>query len=86
MCLFSQSIKPLVTDTDIVVYKHLEKGCNGNFYADYDADKIGYFVWSKSELERYKEDYCDTEETKEYFQHNIIDKFEEGKDCVTFDW
>ena len=34
----------------------------------------------------YKEDYCDTEESKEHFQHNIIDKFEEGKDCVTFSW
>ena len=31
---------------------------NGNFYADYDADKIGYFVWYKSELERYKAYYC----------------------------
>lgn len=62
------------------------KGLNGNFYADYNANKIGYFVWTKSELERYKEDYCDTEESKEDFQHSIIDKFEEGKDCVTFDW
>lgn len=62
------------------------KGMNGNFYNDYEEDKIGYFVWTKSELEKYKEDYCDTEESKERFQHNIIDKFEEGKDCVIFDW
>lgn len=61
-------------------------GLNHNFYADYGADKIGYFVWTKTELERYKENYCDSEESKEHFQHNIIDKFEEGKDCVTFDW
>lgn len=29
--------------------------------------------------------YCD-EERKEYFQEHIINKFEEGKDYVTFDW
>lgn len=77
------------------------KGLNGKFYEDYKAGKIGYFVWTKAELERYKQDYCD--EPYEYiypngkksgkmvypkddFQKNIIDEFVEGKDCVTFDW
>lgn len=77
------------------------KGLNGKFYEDYKAGKIGYFVWTKAELERYKQDYCD--EPYEYiypngkksgkmvypkddFQKNIIDEFVEGRDCVTFDW
>ena len=77
------------------------KGLNGNFYKDYEDGKIGYFVWTKSEIERYKESYCD--EPYEYiypngeksgtmiypkddFQKNIIDKFVEGEDCVIFDW
>lgn len=77
------------------------KGLNCHFYDDYKNDKIGYFVWSKAELERYKEDYCDEPyeyqypngemsgdiiNPKENFQQNIIDNFEEGKDCVTFSW
>ena len=77
------------------------KGLNGKFYDDYEAGKIGYFVWTKAELERYKEEYCD--EPYEYvypngeksgdmiypkldFQRHIIDHFTEGEDCVTFDW
>lgn len=67
------------------------KGLNSKFYRDYEEGKIGYFVWTKSELERYKEEYCDEVDQdglnfKENFQKNIIDKFIEGKDCVTFDW
>lgn len=77
------------------------KGLNGKFYDDYESGKIGYFVWTKAELERYKEEYCD--EPYEYvypngeksgnmvypkldFQRHIIDHFTEGEDCVTFDW
>ena len=77
------------------------KGLNTNFYKDYKDGKIGYFVWSKAELEHYKQDYCD--EPYEYiypngeksgnmvypkdnFQKNIIDNFTEGKDCVIFNW
>lgn len=59
------------------------KGLNSNFYDDYQNGKIGYFVWTKAELERYKTEYCDNPED---FQHNIIDNFVEGEDCVTFDW
>lgn len=77
------------------------KGLNGKFYNDYDEGKIGYFVWTKAELERYKKDYCDEpykyvypngEETddmiypKDNFQKNVINHFEEGKDCVIFSW
>jgi hypothetical protein len=77
------------------------KGLNGKFYEDYEAGKIGYFVWTKAELERYKQDYCDEpyefvypngEKSgkmvypKDNFQKNIIDKFVEGEDCVTFSW
>lgn len=77
------------------------KGLNSKFYQDYDNDKIGYFVWTKAELERYKEEYCDEpyeyvygngEKSgemiypKEDFQRNIIDNFIEGECCVTFDW
>jgi len=77
------------------------KGLNSNFYQDYRDEKIGYFVWTKAELERYKDEYCDEPYEYEYpngeksgnmvypklqFQRNIIDNFEEGKDCVIFDW
>lgn len=67
------------------------KRLNHKFYEDYEKGKIGYFVWSKRELERYKEEYCDEVNSfggnaKEHFQKNIIDNFIEGKDCVTFDW
>ena len=66
-------------------------GLNQKFYSDYEDGKIGYFVWTKEELERYKNEYCerktgDTVFPKQNFQENIIDKFEEGKDCVTFSW
>ena len=77
------------------------KGLNSKFYDDYKNGKIGYFVWTKAELERYKDEYCD--EPYEYiypngtksgemvypkdnFQKNIINKFTEGEDCVIFDW
>ena len=77
------------------------KGLNVKFYADYRAGKIGYFVWTKAELEKYKEEYCDEPYDCEYpngeksgqiiypksnFQKNIIDTFTEGEDCVIFDW
>ena len=76
------------------------KGLNSKFYSDYRAGEIGYFVWKKAELIRYKRDYCDNK--KEYiypngessgsylypkrdFQRNIIDNF--GKHCcATFSW
>lgn len=76
------------------------KGFNYKFYEDYRSGKIGYCVWSKKELERYKEDYCEpsyeynqfygkklgTMSPKEEFQKNIIDKFIKGECYVCFDW
>lgn len=75
-------------DCQVLYHKEVgyqRKGLNGKFYKDYDDEKIGYFVWTKAELECYKEDYCE-EDMKEYFQKNIIDNFVEGECCVTFDW
>lgn len=77
------------------------KGLNAKFYDDYVNGKIGYFVWTKAELERYKQEYCDEPHEyiypngtksgdivypKENFQRNIINNFTEGEDCVIFDW
>ena len=57
-----------------------EKGIDWN---DYEDGKIGYYVWTKEELERYKKEYA----VEPYeFQRNIIDNFTEGEDVVTFDW
>lgn len=80
---------PIYPHVDDVLYYdevgYQRKGLNSKFYEDYKSGKIGYFVWTLAELQRYKEDYCD-DDTKENFQRNIIDNFIEGKDCVTFDW
>lgn len=62
------------------------KGFNKQFYDDYEEGKIGYYVWNKSDLERYKEDYCIDEEIKEHFQKYVIDPFIDGQCCVTFSW
>ena len=59
------------------------KGLNGKFYDDYEDGKIGYYVWTKEELERYKKEYAIE---PDIFQRNIIDEFTEGEDVVTFDW
>ena len=84
-----------------ILYKnevgYQRKGLNSKFYEDYDAGKIGYYVWDKKELERYMNDYCDDDHPSEYdrhyictpkvdFKENIIDNFTEGECCVTFDW
>ena len=58
------------------------KGLNNQFYSDYCDGKIGYYVWDKAELKRYKTDYADNAEK---FQKNIIDNFDETCVC-TFDW
>lgn len=55
------------------------KGMNDKFYEEFE----NYWVWTKAELERYKNEYA---EDPEEFQSNIIDNFIEGKDCVSFDW
>lgn len=55
------------------------KGMNDKFYKEFE----NYWVWTKAELERYKNEYA---EDPEEFQSNIIDNFVEEKDCVSFDW
>lgn len=94
---YDKTIKVLYYDE--VGYQR--KGLNDKFYDDYRNGKIGYYVWSKAELERYKQDYCNEpyEYTypngeksgnmcypKEDFQKNILNKFIEGKDVVAFSW
>lgn len=84
-----------------VIYRdeigYQRKGLNDQFYKDYNDGKIGYFVWTKDELERYKKDYCGEDHVSEYdrhyictpkrdFQEAIIDTFVEGECCVCFDW
>jgi hypothetical protein len=60
------------------------KGLNLKFYKDYENGIIGQFVTTLSELERYKKEYCTTQEDKDKFQRNIIDKFVEGETIVDF--
>lgn len=74
------------------------RGMNSKFFEDMDAGKLNEFVWTLAELQRYKDIYCDDDSdevhplTKKHFvrspktdfQKNIIDKFQEGKDCVVF--
>ena len=62
------------------------KGLNKKFYDDYDEGKIFYYVWEKKELERYKQDYCTTDDDKENFQRNIIDEFIDGETVARFSW
>lgn len=69
------------------------KGLNDKFYDDSLNGKIGYYIWSLDELNRYKDEYCDERDEygigynpKEEFQKNIIDKFVEGQCVVVFDF
>lgn len=95
-----------VYDKEIKVLYYIEvgyqrKGLNEKFYEDYENGKIGYFVWDKKELQRYKKEYCDKAHEYVYpsgeksgkmiypklnFQRSIIDNFEQDKCVVTFDW
>lgn len=75
--------------TKCIYYKEVgyqRKGLNSKFYEDFDNGKIEDLVWTLAELERYKKDYCDTDEDKQCFQENIINKFVEGKCVVEFSW
>jgi hypothetical protein len=76
------------TELPVVFYKEVgyqRKGLNSQFYQDYSDGKIGYYVWTKDELERYLKDYVE-DDMKDYFKKNIVDVFEDGKDVCTFDW
>lgn len=61
------------------------KGMNEQFYKDYDAGKLNYFVLDKATLEMYMETYV-VDGMKEHFQENIIDPFIEGETAAIFSW
>ena len=75
MCLFSQNIKPLVADTDIVVYKHLEKECNGNVHTPHQGTQVtlGQKFVAKGKLPKLPENYSNNK-TGEGVIHAYIDK------------
>ena len=75
MCLFSQNIKPLVADTDIVVYKYLEKGCNGNVQTPYQGTQVtlGHTLVAKGKLPKLRENYSNNA-ISEGVIHAYIDK------------
>lgn len=79
---YKKNVKILYTEE--VGYQR--RGLNKKFYDDYDAEKIGYYVWSKEELVRYKRDYCDDYPAKQNFQENIINNFEDGRCVCEFSW
>lgn len=63
MCLYSQNIKPLVADTDIVVYKHLEKGYNGEVLTPHLGINVTFgqkFV-AEGKLPKLPENYSNNE-------------------------
>lgn len=88
LIICADDIPQYETELPVVYYTEVgyqRKGLNGQFYQDYEDGKIGYFVWTKVELERYLDDYVEPDR-KEYFKTNIVDVFEDGKDVCSFDW
>lgn len=88
LIICADDIPQYETELPVVYYTEVgyqRKGLNGQFYQDYEDGKIGYFVWTKAELERYLDDYVEPDR-KEYFKANIVDVFEDGKDVCSFDW
>ena len=75
MCLFSQNIKPLVADTDIVVYKHLKKAYDGNVHTPYQGTQVtlGQKFVAKGQLPKLPENYSNNE-IGEGVIHAYIDK------------
>ena len=61
------------------------KGMNVKFYQDFENGIANYFVVSKKELERYRDEYVD-EAYIEHFQEEIINPFIEGEMVAIFDW
>lgn len=83
MCLYSQNIKPLVADTDIVVYKHLEKGCNGEVHTPHQCTQVtlGQKFVAKGKLPKLPENYSNNE-IGEGVIHAYINK-ETAKSCLS---
>ena len=75
MCLYSQNIKPLVADTDIVVYKHLVKGCEGNVYTPHQDTQVtlGHKFVAKGKLPKLPKNYSNNK-IGEGVIHAYIDK------------
>ena len=75
MCLFSQNIKPLVADTDIVVYKHLKKAYDGNVHTPYQGTQVtlGQKFVAEGQLPKLPENYSNNE-IGEGVIHAYIDK------------
>lgn len=63
MCLLSQNIRPLVADTDIIVYKHLEKGYKGEVRTPHQGTKVtlGQKFVAKGKLPKLPENYSNNE-------------------------
>ncbi len=75
MCLYSQNIKPLVADTDIVVYKHLVKRCNGNVHTPHQDTQVtlGQKFVAKGKLPKLPKNYSNNK-IGEGVIHAYIDK------------
>lgn len=75
MCLYSQNIKPLAADTDIVVYKHLEKGYNGEVHTPHQGTQVtlGQKFVAKGELPKLPKNYSNNE-IEEGVIHTYINK------------
>ena len=75
MCLYSQNIKPLVADTDIVVYKHLVKGCEGNVHTPHQDTQVtlGQKFVAKGKLPKLPKNYSNNK-IGEGVIHTYIDK------------
>lgn len=75
MCLFSQNIKPLVADTDIVVYKHLEKSYNGEIQTPHQGTQVtlGQKFVAKGKLPKLPKNYSNNE-IEEGVIHAYINK------------
>lgn len=78
---------PLREKNDKVIYiqeiGYQRKGLNDLFYEKYTKDD--YFVFTKNRLKFIYDNFVE-EEYKKHFKEAILDKFEEGKTFVTFDW
>lgn len=100
---YKESEVPKITREEDVLYGievgYQSRGMNRAFFHDMREGKIGCYVFTKKELNRYKKDYCDAKEKetigekkqqtittypKARFQRNIIDHFTEGECFVIF--
>jgi len=79
---FDEQVSVVYYDEEV---GYQRKGMNSQFYKDYDAGKLNYFVLDKATLEMYRDTYVD-DCLKEHFQENIINPFVEGETVAIFSW